>query len=359
MAFDSSGKLYQKTQTATGVETDTNGIKINTSTLTSLIATTTPTAGMIPMAGSTGILGRGWTSSVDVGDGSDGIVTISSNTSLTRDMYYDTLVVNTGVTLNTNGFRVFVKNSINTVGTGKLASNGGDASGQTAGAIAYSGTTTLPAVLAGKTGGNANTAGTAGTGINIGLTATSSAVGGASGATLCSGSGSGGYAGGASTTYTYLPKAGANNYTSSYNLFDLYNNSLIQYGIAPSSGSGAGGGNGGGGCVGAVGGGSGAPGGVVVVYASQIVNLNIEAKGGNGGNGGNGSYDSGSSYVGAGGGGGGGVGGVIIVGYGSITGTLSTNVSGGARGEAGAGTNQATAYPGTAGNNGKTFIFQM
>lgn len=43
------------------------------------------------------------------GDGSDGDVTISSNTNLTRDMFYNNLTVNTGIVLNPMGFAIYVK----------------------------------------------------------------------------------------------------------------------------------------------------------------------------------------------------------------------------------------------------------
>ena len=46
------------------------------------------------------------------GGGFDGNVVISSNTSLSRDMYYNNLTINTGVHLNTNGFRVFVRGTL-------------------------------------------------------------------------------------------------------------------------------------------------------------------------------------------------------------------------------------------------------
>ena len=44
------------------------------------------------------------------GSGKDGTVTISSNTDLTRDMYYSNLTIAPGVHLNTNGWKVFVRN---------------------------------------------------------------------------------------------------------------------------------------------------------------------------------------------------------------------------------------------------------
>lgn len=46
------------------------------------------------------------------GSGADGNVTISVNTTLTRDMYYNNLTIADGVHLNTAGFRVFVRNSL-------------------------------------------------------------------------------------------------------------------------------------------------------------------------------------------------------------------------------------------------------
>ena len=51
------------------------------------------------------------------GAGSDGTVVIASNTSLTRDMYYGSLTINNGVHLNTNGFKVFVKNTLTVNGS--------------------------------------------------------------------------------------------------------------------------------------------------------------------------------------------------------------------------------------------------
>jgi hypothetical protein len=44
------------------------------------------------------------------GTGSDGTVTISANTTLTTDKFYNNLTINSNVVLNTAGYRVFVKN---------------------------------------------------------------------------------------------------------------------------------------------------------------------------------------------------------------------------------------------------------
>jgi hypothetical protein len=58
------------------------------------------------------------------GNGSDGTVTIATNTTLTRDMYYLNLTINSGVMLNTAGFKVFVKNTLTLnggIGNGTLS----------------------------------------------------------------------------------------------------------------------------------------------------------------------------------------------------------------------------------------------
>lgn len=44
------------------------------------------------------------------GSGKDGTVTISSNTDISRDMYYSNLTISPGVHVNTNGYRIFVRN---------------------------------------------------------------------------------------------------------------------------------------------------------------------------------------------------------------------------------------------------------
>jgi hypothetical protein len=46
------------------------------------------------------------------GNGEDGDVTISADTSLSEDMYYSNLIIDAGKTLNPNGWRVFVKNTL-------------------------------------------------------------------------------------------------------------------------------------------------------------------------------------------------------------------------------------------------------
>lgn len=83
------------------------------------------------------------------GTGLDGNVTISVNTSLSSDMYYNNLTINSGVTLNPNGFRIFVKNT--------LAVNGtlGIGSGVTVSPGTLSGTAAKGVVPSFSIGGNA------------------------------------------------------------------------------------------------------------------------------------------------------------------------------------------------------------
>jgi hypothetical protein len=51
------------------------------------------------------------------GQGTDGDVTITGNTTLTSDKYYNNLTVNGGVTLTCSGYKIFVKNTLTLNGT--------------------------------------------------------------------------------------------------------------------------------------------------------------------------------------------------------------------------------------------------
>ena len=69
-------------------------------------------------------------------DWSDGDVTISTNTTLTRDMYYNNLTVNTWIELNPAWFAIYVLWTLTLTGTAKITrlwNNGGNASWTTAG----------------------------------------------------------------------------------------------------------------------------------------------------------------------------------------------------------------------------------
>ena len=304
------------------------------------------------------------------GDGSDGDVIISADTSLTRDMYYDDLTVNTTKTLTTNGFKVFVKGTLNTIGTGKIASNGNaggngatatsdpGGAGGAAGTIAYS-TGTLPIPLVGKGGGaggaatggvNNGVVGVAGTNQAKALGNTDAVAGGRG----ADSNGTGG-AGGAAGTKTGSILSTPRSLIAAYNLFDLSSGTITQFGVAPSGGGGGGGGytatNSGGG---AGGGGSGSSGGVVWIAARFVANITAQAIGGDGGAGGS------ADYVGVdgggGGGGAGGNGGAIIFLYSKLT-ASSLSVAGGAGGAGGTGNVAGTA--GTAGNVGVTISLQI
>ena len=89
------------------------------------------------------------------GSGMDGNVTISSNTTLTRDMYYNNLDVNAGIVLDTAGFRVFVRNRLTMAPTN---ANQGDTKIGRVGAASTSGTLKggAQAAATDSLGGNGN-----------------------------------------------------------------------------------------------------------------------------------------------------------------------------------------------------------
>jgi hypothetical protein len=306
------------------------------------------------------------------GDGSDGDVVISTNTTLTRDMFYNNLIINNGVTLKTNGFRIFVKETLTNRGT--IACNGGNGENGHSGNESASvkglggnggdpaGIGSIAPMLGGCNGGNGRYAANNPSGFiypeqRAGQSGTdrksigSPGVGGG-GAGSAPGSmtgGPGGNGGSVLATYNY-----PNSFFSTYSLFDVSPTVSNIYGSLQSGGGGGGDAQyfyynscGGGG------GGSGAPGGIVAIFAKKIINDGIiEAKGGNGGNGGNGLSGTG------GGGGGGGSGGVIILTYLDFTGSGSLDVSGGAGGSGGTG-GGSPGSPGQNGNEGVIIKIQL
>jgi hypothetical protein len=116
------------------------------------------------------------------GNGADGNVTISSNTTLTRTMYYNNLTVNTGIVLTTAGFKIYVKGTLTLSGTGSIACRGGAGGNASAGTAGTAGTapyTTArfefqPIPTSGGTGGTGGSSGTTngsgGAGALLGLT---------------------------------------------------------------------------------------------------------------------------------------------------------------------------------------------
>lgn len=313
----------------------------------------------------------------DYGDGVDGVVTISGNTTLSRDMFYTTLVVDNGVTLTTKGYRVFAQTSITNNGTisasganGGNGGAGGDAVGDAATGTAGTAGAAASAVASGSIGGTV--AGAAG-----GIGGSGSGGGGAVGANgvastlaVISGTTAAGGAGkdGGGPNKGLGAAAGAAGVTTQITGFHQKKIAVLPYtfdSFLKGHASGSGGGGGGGGdhsnsnyATGAGGGGGGsATPGAIVWLASPIITNNgtITAVGGNGGNGGKGGDASASgtgNYGGGGGGGGaGGNGGVILLISPAYTNTGTVTVAGGTGGTGGARGTGASGN-GTAGLNG-------
>ena len=230
------------------------------------------------------------------GDGSDGDVTISVDTTLSRDMYYNNLTINSGMRLTTAGFRVFVKNTI--TNNGYISNNGGNGGNGTSSVAGAAGAAPLGPQ-------------TVGTGSIGGVGKLAQLSGGAGGAVTAGFGGTGGtggtqvpYAGGAGGVVT-APTAAQG---SIRDLVAAVRGLLLDGGKAN-----AGSGGGGGGCNSTTqgSGGGGGGGGVVIVVARTIVNTSgvIEARGGNGG-----SASTASQGIGAGGGGG-----LLILVYATLT----------------------------------------
>jgi len=271
------------------------------------------------------------------GLGSDGNVTIATNTSLTRDMYYSNLTVNNGITLNSNGFKIFVQNTLNTIGTGKIASDGPNGNQGGAGAPSnpggYGATTTpaystgtLPIPATGASGGNGSAGnqnnpqtGSAGTSVSHSLMATSSV--GAAGSAAA-----GGTLGGAAGTVTSAASSYPYSLFNYSNLYEVINGTLSMYSAMPGSGGGGGGSgasNGQGYILNSGGGSGGSNGGFIWIAARIIINLNVEAIGGAGG-----PKGTNGSSANDGGAGGSGSGGFILIFYQQKT-TITSNVSSG------------------------------
>jgi hypothetical protein len=247
-----------------------------------------------------------------------GSATISVNTSLSGDVYYNNLTINVGINLNTSGCRVFVSGTLTITGAiicnGNVGSNASGGTG-TAGGAALTGVT-LGGSGAGGAGGNdsgGSQNGVAGTGVT-------NSLGGSGGLGGHNGGVNTGGAGGVATAVT-AANGGTNVVGSVFNAMigrDLGGN-IIQ---------GGGGGGGGAGVTSSEGGaGGGSGGGVIIIFANKITGAgNITATGGAGGSGG------------TGGGGAGGGGGVAILYYHSSTWSGTVTAAGGAGGSGGGAT---------------------
>lgn len=275
--------------------------------------------------------GTSWTSAastaLDVyfGDGRDGAATISSNTTLTKDMYYTNLTVNSTFTLSTGGYRIYVSGTLTNNGT--IANN---ASGTTAGAAG-----SLLGGAAGGAGGNIGSGtkggdGGAGGGVvwiaakTIAVEGTIEAKGGNGQAGTVS-AGSGGAAGSNGTSSTAT---------------------LITSGTGGNGGIGAGNAAGNGGTVTTSTVQTESPLFMTIMY-DFITSLGL--RGGAGGGGGGAGRIGGD---GGAGGGGGGQGGVIFKMYKTLTTSGTTTVTGGSGGNAATG-GSGTASAGSSGSSGR------
>ena len=396
--------------TSSITETDSDGANIPISSFFAGATTNTGANAAISFGSDGKIRGNGIyrknavdyliTASRIFGNGSDGDVTLSGTTTLSRDMYYDNLTINASITVNTAGYRIFVRNTLDiSAGSGVvMRNNGSDGGNGTAptnetnggdGAVGTAGPASATGSLlggpAGGVGGLGNTgqtqsvaagAGGAG-GINniTNCVRTYTASNGARGGT---GSLDGGSAGSATATST----AGVSGGSAGTNLISITNADLTFIiamrdffstgsgapALYPATGAAGGGGGSGGGYVitggptynqgghGGFGGGGGGSGGHVMLLARIISgtqsNLTIQANGGDGGDG-TSNYTTGSGGAGGiGSGGNGGDGGCVTI----ISGTdpdgitiQVTKVTKGGQGSTGTTTDSTSASDGTDG----------
>ena len=295
------------------------------------------------------------------GDGSDGDVTISGDTTLTSDMYYNSLTIDSTKTLTTAGYRVFVKGTLTNNGNIKwVGNNGSNGSGATGGAGGATLTATnLFGAYAGKTGGAGGNGGhlngydgTAGDDATKALGSNGVAGGAGGGGGNGTNGGAAGAAGSNTGTVYNLPKC----VTFATMLYD-FSPALDQLESSAGSGSGGGGGAGRDGSLifrvnGSGGGGSASSGGNMYIAARKIINTGIiSVAGGDGGNGADGQTYLGQVGSGGGGGGGAGDGGNMILIYGILTDSGTISVAGGAKGTGGA-AGVGSVFPGGAGGNG-------
>lgn len=316
------------------------------------------------------------------GNGADGDVTISVNTSLTRDMYYNNLTINNAIVLSPSQYRVYVKNTLTNNGIIRANGNAGSA-GQTG---ANDGFNTAA-------GGGAGGGGASGCPvviiarsiINTGTIESNGGAGGAGGrganATAIGGSlaGSAGGAGGVVTSAGTLPgnvagSAGGSGASvgGAATAGTAVSTLINACGVAGLTG-GTGGTGGSGGSSGAAGGSAGAVTESLIkpntVFWGSLMSTIIGAttaflngsNSGSGGGGGGAQPTAGSGGGGGGAGGAGGSGGVIVLIYSYYNNTGTVQCLGGAAGAGGAGgTGSSAGTAGASGNAGNTgIIYQV
>jgi hypothetical protein len=277
-----------------------------------------------------------------------GMVPASNVYTMTRDIAVTNMTVNTGITVNSAGFRIFVTGIL--TNNGHVSSNGKNgASPVTAGGVSFTSAFFANPNSSGGAGANGNSAGNNGTvqanttpqpyasdSVN---TATAHAANGAT-----TGAGGGGGDGGVNNGGTGggggAVTAAAQGYSDFMTFYTAHSS-----GRGATSAIGCGGGGGGGASNGTTGqgGGGGSGGGVVFVAANVITGTgDFTAVGGNGGN-------SVAGNATATGGGGGGGGGIVAILYRTSTGSWTTSVAGGTGGnKTGTGTNGGNGFQGVA-----------
>ncbi len=226
------------------------------------------------------------------GDASDGDVTLGAGTTtLYRDRYYETLIVPSGATLDTNGYRVFARTliQVNAGGAIRCDGNAGATSGAGGAGGAATNTGTLVGGSAGGDGANTTGDGTAGGNVTRGL-------GGAGGLGGTAGGGNDGGSGGAVTRASSANGGGTAAIWPGHVTSAITGRDLAGQQLAGGSGGGGGGAN----AVTGTSGGGGSGGGFMILAAKRIVNNGtISAVGGAGG------AATGAGHSGGAGGGGG------------------------------------------------------
>jgi hypothetical protein len=295
------------------------------------------------------------------GSWSDWDVTIAGTVTLTRDMFYNNLVIPSGQTLNPNGYRFFVKGTISGTGSITINGNNGGAGGNNigdggpggaGGAALNQGTINFASAGgAGGDGGNGvATPSAAGTSKNPSLTNVNWVAGGAWGSGLA-GAGVAAGAGGVSTRWDYY------NQVFPMGLLHPATQGVVLNYLAGATSSGGTWWTGAGSRpsnAGWGGGGAGSNGGTVRC-AVKIWNFTgvVSLVGGNGGGGGEGGFQGWG-----GGGGAGGNGGILLRIYHTLINDATITLTGGTPGTGGAwGGGSPSVLPGasgTAGNAGET-----
>ena len=229
-----------------------------------------------------------------------------SSYTMTQDVSLTDLTVDSGITLKTDGYRIYGTGTLSNAGT-ITRRTGLDASGRTGGASTVESSRPLGQSTTGGTGGNGAQNGT--TGGNNSSNITAGGTGGHGGAGV-------GYTGGAGGNATLNIGQG-----SARAPVTALTGVLVSINGAQGVRGGQGGG-GGGGATGGQGGGGGGGGGVILIAFETITNTGtITAAGG-----------AGANATTTGGGGGGGGGGVLWLTYDSLTNSGTITAAGGAHG---------------------------